>query len=143
MMEARAFDDHLHRFGGDLNRWPAELAAEADALLAISPEARRAKAGMDELEQWLRAGSRKASNQDAAGDVSTTAAVAMRQRQLGPARPARRAATWGATWGAAAAAALALGVLVGNIAAPIDMHEDSPDQLVASALGATGSADVE
>ena len=138
-MEKRAFDESLDRFGGDLGRWPVELAADAAALLAVSPEAQRAKAGMDELESWLRAGARRSvPTAQAADRVSNMAATAMRHRQLGPARPVRRAA-----WSAAAAAALVLGVLVGNVAASIDTHDDSPDQLVAGALDATGTVDVE
>ena len=65
------------------------------------------------------------------------AAVAMRQRQARYIPPtARRAA-----WGAAVAAALLLGVLVGNTQSR--GFDESPDQVVAVALGSGANLDVD
>ena len=48
-----------------------------------------------------------------------------------------------AGWGAAIAAALVLGILVGDIN-NIGSHDDSPDQVLASALGPqAGTVDVD
>ena len=138
MIDVGAFEDHLDRFGGDLGRWPVELAREAEALLAASPQARAAKAATDAVEAYLRTGSPAARSPDTALGM---AASAMRQRQI---TRATRSVLGGA-WGAAAAAALVLGVMVGHVQSTgsSEGFDDSPDQVVTSALDATGTADVD
>jgi len=51
-MDHRTFEDALDRHGADIRGWPADLAAQAEALVASSIQARRL---LDEAER-LRAG---------------------------------------------------------------------------------------
>lgn len=131
-MSPQDFAEQLDRLGSDLDRWPLALRREAEDLLAVSEEARAQMAAMVRVEAWLRG-----SSVTPAGSVSTIASHAMRLPQLGRRRPWRQAAAGGA----AIAATLLLGLFVGGI--DLGGHEDTPGQLVASALEPTGPADVD
>jgi hypothetical protein len=54
-MNLRRFETQLYRSGADLRSWPATAAREANALLAQSPEARRALEEMASLELQIGA----------------------------------------------------------------------------------------
>ena len=134
MISLQTFEDHLDRWGGALASWPAEARGEAERLLAGSAAARALHAEMVEVEAALAL--------PAFEPPGRFAAVATRHVQ-GRAVPSRRVPMLRrAGWGAAAAAALGLGLLFGS--ANLGVHEDSPDQVLASALGlAAGTMDVD
>ena len=133
-MDARAFEDHVLRFGGDLGRWPPGLAADARALLAGSADARTLHAEVTTMEHLLGPA---APSGPLSASEARMAALAMRHAQRdGPLRAARRA-----TWGAAAGAALTLGLVIGafTVTSP-EPHDDSLDRVVASALDTAPAA---
>lgn len=134
MITLQTFEDHLDRWGGALAVWPVEPRGEAEALLAGSAEARALLADMVEVEAALALPAFELSGR--------FAAVATRHAQ-DRAVPARRAPVLRrAGWSAAAAVALVLGLLFGS--ANLGVHDDSPDQVLASALGpAAGTVDVD
>lgn len=126
------FENGLDRWGGDLAGWPDEARRDAVALLAVSAPARELHESMLEVERALAL----PLTGDTGFDRFT--AVATRQPQEQRARPMLRRAGWGA----AIAAALVLGILIGDT--NIGAHDDTPDQVLASALGpSTGTLDVD
>ena len=129
-MNMTAFEDLLDRFGADPARWPPEQRSDATALLAGSANAREQHAAMASVEAVL-------GRTSAAAPPADFAAVAMHRPQARRVSPLMR----NTRWGAAVAAALVLGILVGTTG--FDTGEISPDQVVASALDAHGSADVD
>lgn len=131
-MDVAGFEDHLDRYGADLNAWPAVTRAEAAVLLEASPQARAAFLSMSEVERFLRVRPPLATS-----GIDAMAAKAMTQRQLVP--PRRGAARAG--WAAAAAVVLSLGVFVGDVSPPD--HDESPDRVMAAAFDTTGSVDVD
>lgn len=138
MTELQTFEDKLDRWGGDLARWPADARRSAEALLAVSAPARALHTSMIEIERMLALP--LAEDTDSVGRF---AAVATRRLQEKPSmlrhapRSVRRAG-----WGVAIAAALVLGIMVGDINP--GGYDDSPDQVLASALGpSVGSVDVD
>lgn len=138
MTELQTFGDRLDRWGGDLARWPAYARRDAETLLVASGPARASHASMIEVERLLALPSL-----DDTSRAGRVAAVAMRRPQKKPsilrhAPPSVRRAGWGA----AVAAALVLGIMVGEI--NLGDNDDSPDQVLASALGPSmGTVDVD
>lgn len=135
MTDLQLFEDNLDRWGGDLARWPLDARRDAATLLAGSALARALHAAMLEVERVLAP---PLANEDAG--FTDFAAVATRR----PQEKARRVSPTvrRAGWGAAAAAALVLGMVVGD--SNLGGHDDSPDQVLASALGpSVGSVDVD
>ncbi len=137
MIDLLTFEDNLDRWGGALALWPVDARREAETLLAGSARARALHASMIEVERVLAL-----PLAEAAG-FTDFAAVAMRQPQDKPFFLRRTSPTVRrAGWGAAVAAALVLGILVGNVT--LGGHDDSPDQVLASALGpSVGTVDVD
>ena len=132
-MELSTFEDLLDLHGGDLARWPFAERAAAATLLSTSPDARALHARMAEIEAVLR----RPAAPDAPGAIDGLAARAMRHRQE---TPARRLALR-ASWAAAAAIVLLVGITIGDyLGAAYDV---APDRVVAVALDATGTSDVE
>lgn len=129
-MEVSEFEDLLDLHGGDLAGWPAAARAQAEALLAASPEARRLHDDMLAVETVLRCTPAPSAGADA------IAARATRHRQE---TPARRLALR-AGWAVAAMIVLAIGLSLGAHA-PVE-RDVSPARMMASALDG-GVADVE
>jgi anti-sigma factor RsiW len=129
-MDGSAFEDVLDRYGGDPRHWPVEVRGAVEQLLAGSPEARARLAAMRDLEHHLR---ETATSPGAGG---TMAASAMRHPQARRRSPLARPAGWGA----AIAAALVIGLMLGTVRTDTDQ---SPDQMIAGALDANGSVDVD
>ncbi len=134
MMDLQTFEDDLDRWGGALARWPLDARREAEALLARSAPARALHASMIEVERVLAL-----PLADDAGFTDFAANATRRpQERLRRASPMVRRAGWGT----AIAAALVLGIMVGDV--NLGGHDDSPDQVLASALGPSmGTVDVD
>ena len=137
MTDLQTFEDDLDRWGGALARWPLDARHDAEALLAGSAPARALHASMIEVERVLAL-----PLADGAG-FTDFAANATRRPQDKPSL-LRRASPMArrAGWGAAIAAALVLGIVVGDL--NLGGRDDSPDQVLASALGpSVGTVDVD
>lgn len=131
MIDLHAFEDNLDRWGGDLARWPAAARRDAETALAGSVPARALHAATLEMERALDLPSFEPGFTD-------FAAVAMRRPQERRTPPVLRRAGWGA----AVAAALVLGIMAGDITP--GGFDESPDQVLASALGpSAGAVDVD
>lgn len=103
-MSDEEFLSLLDELGGDIARWPAPLAREAQALLAHSARARAGLAAMQTVEQLLAA----------APITFDTGAVAARATQHAQARrPLLTPALRKASFAALGVTALAAGILVG------------------------------
>ena len=140
MMDLQTFEDDLDRWGGALAQWPTAARGEAEALLAGSAAARALHAAMIEVERVLAMPFVEKTGFSAAERFAAVATLQPQQRpsMLRRAPPMLRRAGWGA----AIAAALVLGILVGDL--NIGSHDDSPDQVLASALGPhAGTVDVD
>ena len=137
VMDTRAFEEGLDRYGADLGRWPNDLRAAARDLLGRSAEAEAALAAMAEVEAFLQTSPLETGSPADLTIPNDIAAAAMRHPQVRRMSPMAR----NARWAAAAAAALVLGVLVGNVR--LETIDASPDQVVAGALEATGTVDVD
>lgn len=134
MTDLQTFEDDMDRWGGDLVRWPRDARRDAEALLAGSAPARALQAAMIEVERALAL-----PPGDDAG-FTDFAAIATRRPQERLRRTSSMARHAG--WGAAIAAALVLGIVVGDV--NLGGHDDSPDQVLASALGpSVGTLDVD
>ena len=135
MIDLQTFEDNLDRWGGALERWPTEARGDAEALLAASVPARALHASMIEIERALAL--------PGFAGLDRFAAVATQRPQEKPsmlrrAPPILRRAGWGA----AIAAVLVLGIMVGDVT--LVVHDDNPDQVLASALGpSVGTVDVD
>ena len=141
MITLQTFEDDLDRWGGALERWPPDARREAEALLAGSARARALHGATTTMEVALSL-SNFGGAYDAA-DFHRFAAVATLHPQDRPSLLRRTPPMLRrAGWGAAIAAALVLGILVGDIAP--GGRDDGPDQVLASALGASvGTVDVD
>ena len=139
-MIPQTFADNPDRWGGTLARWPLDARRDAETLLAGSAPARALHASMLEVERALVL---PASEKAGFPGADPLAAMATRRPQERPSM-LRRAPPMvrHAGWGAAIAAALVLGIMVGNVT--LGVHDDSPDQVLASALGPSlGTVDVD
>ena len=135
MIDLQTFEDNLDRWGGTLARWPTEARGDAETLLAASTPARALHASMVELERALAL--------PGFPGLDRFAAVATQRPQEKPPMLRRTPPmVRRAGWGAAVAAALVLGIMVGDVTFVV--HDDNPDQVLASALGpSVGTVDVD
>lgn len=139
-------DDTLDAFGGDVSRWPGDVRAKLDALIANDGEARRRMAEARALDKLLgQAPALPEARQRAL--VDQIVAKALRQPRMvaatsaAPPRKAEsllRANTWAA---GALAASLVLGLLAGQLPAinaltEMALGDEARQQQVAQSLDA-------
>lgn len=112
----------LDRYGGDLSRWPPELAREAEALVAGDAEAAAALSAAQRLDGLLaEVVAPEAADAAVSGRVVAGKRAGRDEAEL---RPTRRLAAW-----ASAVAALAL--MIGFAAGAVMPPDDSSDTIAA------------
>lgn len=146
MMDLERFELGLDRFGGALDRWPADERSAAEALLARSEAARALLAEMVALEALIPLQVTAVANAGRMPErfmperaipehsMAERAMAAPQVRRLAPA--VRRAG-----WAAALAAALVLGLLVGH--GNVDSPGDAADHILTAASDPLGQVDVD
>jgi hypothetical protein len=127
--EMDEFLDLLDRYGGGLERWPAEARAKAEAWQKKSAVAGRQIAAMRRVEAALAA-----TNPAIPVETNALAARAMQNRQHDP----RQVLARRVSWGVAGTLALVAGLYVGSL----PRLDAAPSDIVAAALDQSGGRDV-
>ncbi|HUO94390.1 MAG TPA: hypothetical protein VMU22_15800 [Rhizomicrobium sp.] len=129
-MTPKGLDEFLERldlYGGSLAAWPVEARAEAEALLARSPDARAHLVAMQRVESAL-AQTRMCDTGDD---------LAFRATQARQARP-EHAVMRQLPWAVAGMVAIAAGLYVGAL----PRISEGPSEIVSAALDQSGGHDV-
>ncbi|HZH27496.1 MAG TPA: hypothetical protein VEY95_09980 [Azospirillaceae bacterium] len=109
-MDIERFRDGLDVHGPDLRRWPVDLAAEAQALLASSGAARGLLEAAQAVEAYLSAPPGPPASAELRARILAAATAQATVRRV---QPARRFVRWGPVGAAAVAASLLGGLVIG------------------------------
>lgn len=115
-MTVEQFQDALDRFGSDLGDWPPDLAGRADTLLRASPEARRLRSEMAEVEALLACEPAPPAPSGLAARICAAAAAAAAPERPRPRPSLRDGLRWllrpGLLWPAVLGGGLAAGMVM-------------------------------
>jgi len=109
-MDIERFRDGLDAHGPDLRNWPADLAAEAQALLAVSGTARGLLEAAGVVEAYLSAPPGPPASAELRARILAAAEAQPTAQRF---QPANRFVRWGPVGAAAVAASLLGGLVIG------------------------------